>query len=246
MQKFDNFAYFVLDHDRHAMTTAQYSFTGYQDNEGTIQAIYYGRKNNDGDDEPHRFKFDRAHRTIRILKTKTDIKGTNVAEFLRNFPECAGSPNGHYKERDGKKVQGGIFYKEIVEGKDAEDAIAAKTTKIKAENIALNLKGVELAQMAALYECYTVGDNAELMQKHRVLEAAGADPTSFLEAYNAPDRAAKSLIKDAVNSRVITKHGEIYMLEDITLGASLDLAVSKLLSDDDLFDTIKSAIKYNK
>ncbi len=248
MPKFENFVYFSLIGGRLAQTPAQYSFTGFHDESlGEVRAIYYGKKDRvSGEDEPHRFKFDRAHRTIRVPKDKLDIKGTDIATFLREFPECQGSPNGHYSEVDGKKIQRGYFFKEIIEGGDAKEAIAAKAKQIEAGNVALNLKGDELAQMAVMYECYSTGEKAELLQKHRVLEASGADPEQFLERYNAPDRKAKALIKDAVNCGVMNKHGEIYMLEDITLGASLDLAVSKLLGDSDLFDTIKSATTLSK
>lgn len=237
----NDFVYFVLERN----SNPNYSFTGYTNQEdGVLKYIYKGRKDrNTGDNIPHRFKFDRAHRTIRVRKNEKDINGTNIAEFLRNFPECKDSDNGHYVNQGSpSQVQTSIWFKELKTHDDAVTAIEAKANKIKAENIALNLEGTDLRQLSVLCGC---PNNDESVAKHAVLEAAGADPAKFLEFYDSAEREVKSLIKQAVSSGEINVVGTLHKWKDITLGVNEEFTVSKLTEDKELFTAIKEALKLN-
>jgi hypothetical protein len=232
MPNFNDFVYFVLVRNGNA----SYSFTGYTDQTtGETKVIHYGRKDHLGNDVPHRFKFDKAHRSLRVPKNKKDIHGNSVVEFLRGFPECLNSPNGYYKEVEGEKKHINMWFKEMNEGKDAEIAIDAKRVKINAESTALNLEGDELAEMAIL--CGTMTED-EGIQKHRVLEYAGASPEKFMEMYNQPDRQATTLLKRAVHAGLVSQKGTMFIWEEITIGANESLAVSKLVEDTTLMDAI--------
>ena len=240
----NDYTYFVLNKNGNAA----YSFTGYTDKEtGVTVAIYKGRKDKKtGEDVPHRFGFDRAHRSIRVHNKDAsliaDSKGVKMksADFIRNFPECKGSPNGHY---DDNGVQSGIMFSEVKAREDAMTAVEAKTFKIKAESAALNLTGGELREMAILVQCF---DTDELMQKHKVLEYAGSDPADFMALYNSPERSANALLKKSIQAGIVSVKGTLYIWGNDTIGATHELAVSKLMVDKDVATALKEAIRKSK
>lgn len=233
MNKFDDYVYFVLIKN----SNASYGFTGYQDlASGQIKTINFGKKDHRGVMIPHKFRFDRAHRTIRVHKNQIDMDGNNIADFLRDFPECEGSRNGYYSEG----IQSNMWFKEINEGKDASLAVEAKMIKLKAETTAAGLEGIDLQQMAIL--CGTF-DEDPTMQMHRVLEYSGADPTRFLDLYNGPERGAKSLLSRAVREGMITRRGAIFAWKNVTVGANEELAIAKLMADPALAAAIETNLK---
>lgn len=235
MPDFNNYVYFVLQRN----SNASYSFTGYTHPEtGQVIAIYKGRRDKDGREVPHRFKFDKAHRSMRIHKNEKDSNGNSVVEFLRDFPECANSPNGSYAGEGKKKVQTNIWFYELNEGKDAKEAVDAKRAKIEAESLALRLEGEELRGMAIL--CGTFDDD-ETKQLHRVLEYAGADPERFMTFYKSPDREATILLRRAVKAGLIRQKAQLFIWEDVTVGTSEGAAIAKLMED----EVLKSAIEDN-
>ncbi|KKN46950.1 hypothetical protein LCGC14_0667740 [marine sediment metagenome] len=237
MPDFNNFVYFVLVRNGNA----SYSFTGYSDIEtGEVKVINFGKKDpKTGNDLPHRFRFDRAHRSMRWNKNHKDIHGNSVVDFLRNFPECGGSPGGVYTEVDGEPFQSNMMFKEMNESKDAEIALDAKRLKNKAETTALKLKGEELSDMAVL--CGMLSKD-EGMQLHRVVEYAGASPEKWLEMYDQPERTVKALLQKAVAAGVVdNSRGTLYVWENITIGANESLAISKLMED----SSIREAIEQN-
>lgn len=235
----NNFVYFVLERN----SNPNYSFTGYTDKvSGDLKYIYKGRKDSNGDDLPHRFKFDRAHRTIRVHKDSKDIKGTNIANFISEFPECSESKNGHYINiGTPDEVQTSVWFKELKEHEDAITAIEAKAIKIKAENIALNLEGADLRELSILCGCPNPDEG---IAKHAVLEAAGADPTKFIALYESPEREVKALVRQAVSANTITVIGTLHKWKEITLGVNEEFTISKLTADKDLFSAIKEALKH--
>ena len=237
MPDFNNFVYFVLVRN----SNASYSFTGYTDKaSGDTKVLYMGKKDHKGNDVPHRFRFDRSHRSLRIPKNWRDINKNSVVEFLRDFPECGDSPNGVYTTlEDGTLHQSNMYFKEMNEGKDAQIALDAKGLKNDAETLALKtLQGDELAEMAIL--CGTLSTD-EKIQRHRVAEYAGASPEPFLEMYNQPERKAKALLRKAVTAGIVSTRGTIHSWENITLGSNEDMAVAKLAED----SSIREAIEQN-
>jgi len=236
---FNDFIYFVLEKN----SNPSYSFNGYYDlASGQEKFIFKGRTARNGTVEvPHRFKFDRAHRSIRVHKNEVDKYGNSVAEFLRGFPECKDSPNGSYNtDANGKKTQSGVWFKEVKEHADAVTAIEAKQVKLAAENVAIALKGSDLRDMAVLFNCL---HDDESITQHKVLEYAGSDPSKFMEFYNSPTRAAKSLLLKAVKAGEVSVKGTIYIWKEQTLGVSEDFAVAKLTSDEELAQALIENLK---
>lgn len=248
----NNYVYFVLNKNGNA----NYSFNGYTDKEsGLLMQIFKGQKftNKAGvtTEVAKRFSFDPAHRTIRVhkndrsLKSHFDNNGKEVflktVDFLRGYPDCKGSPNGNYADAD-KKIQYFMF-SEVKDEEDATTAVDAKRIRNKAEGIALDLKGAELKEMAVLCQCF---DEGAAMQMHKVAEFAAAKPETFLGYYESPERSAKALLQKAVSVGSVQQRGTLFVFGNETLGASADLAVSKLMGDKDISKALTIDVKSKK
>jgi hypothetical protein len=239
-----DYHYFIL----HKNSAAVFSFTGYTDKEsGILMQIFKGRKEKvDGErvDVPHRWKFDSAHRSIRVHKNDRSILPTTIydedgkekqiflksVDFLRGYPSCKGSPNS----------KGEWMFAEVKEHEDAVTAVEAKEIQLKALNAAMNLDKGDLKEMSALYGFFNTDD---AKQKHYLLEKAGANPAEFLEFYDSPERSAKALLKKAISLSIVKVKGTLHVWEKETLGADEALAISKLMSDKDYMEGLKNAVK---
>jgi len=244
----EDYIYFVL---KQAGKTS-YSFTGYTDKAtGTLMVIYKGRKEKlqgELQDIPHRWKFDAAHRTIRVHKNDKSIIPTVIfdsegkekkvylksVDFLRGYPDCKGSPNNSTSD---------FMFSELKEHEDAVTAVDAKRVKIEAESKALNLEGGELKEMAVLLGNF---DPDDAKQKHFVLEKAGADPKTFLELLEAPERGAKALLRKAISLGIVKLRGSLHSWENEGIGADEDQAVAKLMKDQEFADALRNAVKGNR
>ena len=230
------YTYFVLLNSNNA----GYGFNGYIDKEGIHRYIERGRDDR-GNILYRRFKFTPARRMISIPNSQQD-----VIKFLREHPECAGSPNGSYNtDENGNKVQNQVWFKEINEGKDAEISIEATERKFEATSAALSLKapskGKELKHVALL--CGYDGDDRKLAL-HHILQFAENNPDRFLEIYKDPTKEVQYLIKNGLKKGgYLRKKGFIIYWQEVKLGNSFENAVKRLLDDAELLDAIKEDAK---
>ncbi len=242
--KHEDYVYFVLKRSGNT----SYSFTGYTDKKtGILMVVYKGRKQKiqgEVTDIPHRWKFDDAHRTIRVHRNEKSLLPTIIfdekgeekkiyiksVDLLRGYPECKDSPNGN----------GNFMFSEVKAHEDAVTAVDAKKIQLKALNAAMNLGDGELKEMSALYGNFDP-DNAK--QKHFLLEKAGAEPSRFLEIFESPERSAKALLKKAVALGLVKVKGTLHVWESETLGADEAMAISKLMSDTDYAEGLRNAVK---
>ena len=130
------------------------------------------------------------------------------------------------------------MFSEVKDHEDAVTAVDAKRVKLDAENAAINLKSTDLKEMAALYGNFDPDDAKKM---HYLLERAGADPSGFLELYNSPDRSPKALLLKAISLKIVKKRGSLHIWENETIGASEDMAISKLMQDTEMFEALKQA-----
>src|SRR5688572_10789091 len=90
----------------------------------------------------HRWKWDQdGSRILTVHKNKTDKSSDkpeeclNAVDFLRNSPNCLGSPRGTFSHEG---VQMDIFFREINEEKSAEVALEVEMKRMEAQNLALS------------------------------------------------------------------------------------------------------------
>src|SRR5689334_3892065 len=106
---------------------------GYVDNANAlgrgvgVYVEYITSKDQRGNPKAKRFKWDESFRKIMTRPSDRDITGLSQFEYLKNSPECEGSPNGFYQKIDGQLVQLGVVYREFNPEKDAENALEADT-----------------------------------------------------------------------------------------------------------------------
>ena len=220
----EDFVYFVLESG--FINRASNSFVlDYFDSNIGDQFTLTERKS--GQEMVKRFKFDRAHRNIRIPK-----RNETLLDAIRNHPLCAGSRNGTYiKDDKGEKKQVNVLFKELNNDKDAEVMITASELKAKALN-----KAVEISKSPeeAEYICLSLGLKAEGKQSHaHLLLFAEKEPTKFLEVVDSKDTKARGLVKKGINKGIFERKGVMYFVDDVEFGVDFEDVISTIIKDED-------------
>ena len=185
----------------------------------------------------HRWKFDQdGARTIRVHKNKTDVseRKLNAVEFLRNSPNCKGSPNGAYSLYG---TQTDIYFEEMNDEKTAREGLNAEVVRVDALNAALKVKGQDFVDLCALIGVF---NKEESVMRFALVDFAKNKPDKFNELYHDPVRQLKSLIRRGVSANVITKEGRMLSWENKLLGVDEDDAVRALKTDENLFKALKA------
>jgi hypothetical protein len=226
MKNSKDFIHFVLLPSPNGKIRSHYTFSGYSDLEGTIIEYHEGAVNSKtGKPEAADFHFSRRHRAMPVHKNAhgKDREGARISkiDFLRNNPECEGSPNNTGQQ---------CWYKEMNTDKDVDIALEAGNTRREAEGIAAGFSGNDLKSAAALYN--ETSDSVK-KQKFAVLQWAFHDPEGFLKQINTDDFKIRGFIKRCLAHGVFTKSGTILRWGSITIGIDEDDAVRKLLLDED-------------
>lgn len=192
-------------------------------------------QNKVGNPVVYRFLFSQGGgKIISVPEVWKDVEGKSMADFLRNHPECEGSP----------KNRGQLaYFKEIDIEKDAEIQLEAEDKIRLAVNEAAALKGDKLKYVALL-----IGENSdkESKQSLAVIQYAKSAPDSFMTMVKSPDVEVRAMVREGITKAVITKKGSLHMWETVNLGGDEDAAVANLVKDKDLKDAIKRAISLKK
>lgn len=217
-------------------TNNVFGFRTYNNEKGQTTGFIEG-KDKDGMPIYRRWKFDKDVRKISVHKEKTDIDGkTKAVDFLRNSPNCKGSPNGTYTT-DGDQLD--VFFEEVNETKAATIGVEFETMRLKAQNAALAVKGQDFIDLCALIGVF---NKEEMVMRFALLDYAKNKPTSFMEIYEDPVRQLKSLIRRAVKTNVFTKEGKMLMWENKLIGTDEEDAVATLRKDENLLKAIKANV----
>lgn len=235
MKNSKDFIHFVLLPSPNGKIRSHYTFSGYSDIEDNIIEYHEGAINNKtGKPEPADFHFSRRHRAmpvhIRAHGKDRDGKYITKVDFLRNNPECEGSPNNTGQQ---------CWYKEMNTDKDVDIALEAGETRRKAETFAAGLSGSELRSAAALYN--ETSDSVK-KQKFAVLQWAFHDPDGFLTQISTDDFKIRGFIKRCLAHGVFTKSGTILRWGSVTIGIDEDDAVRKLMLDEDTAVAIRKLL----
>jgi hypothetical protein len=210
-----------------------FSFRTYNNDKGQSIGFIEGY---DKDNRPiyRRWKFDQDVRKISVHKDKTDLNGLNAVEFLRNSPNCVGSPSGSYSP-DGDQID--VYFEEVNTAKAAEKGIAIELLLLEAQNAAVKVKGQDFTDLCALIGVF---DKDEAIMKYSLIGYAKSQPESFLQMYKDPIRQLKSVIRRAVHEGVFTKTNRMIKWENELIGVDEDEAVEKLRKDEALLKAVKA------
>lgn len=157
----------------------------------------------------------------------TKPKKMKVTEYLDNSPYL------------------GVAFKKIDEARDAKDVVSAKSTRIKAEQAALDLisNQEKLTEMANLMGVF----KDDIDQQHRaVLEYAGHHPEAFMKMLGSADSSIKALILKGIDSGVLRRTGKVISWEGDVIGADVEDAIQSLVKDKVKLKALEKAVKQNK
>lgn len=175
-----------------------------------------------------RYKFNKSKRMLRIHKGQED-----VIDLIRNHPECEGSPNGQYREINGKLVHLDATFKEMNSDKDADVVISA--AKLRAEALQLSVELMnepEKAEMVAtILNINTTGKSSFA----GLMTYAEGNPKEFLSVAKADDIEYRGLIKKAINTGVLERRGVTYFIGTIEFGIEEDDMLKSILTDKDKY-----------
>lgn len=232
---FSKYVYFV-----YIGNNKTYGFRNYSDSETGLERGYVTGFDKNNQPIMKEWVFDNgSRRQIRVSSTEKDKTGQLAVDFLRNSPECMGSPSGRYVDgENGEKKQVLVYFKEINEAKDAQVALDSRKISIDAQKKALELKGLELEEMASLIGIFSKDEEILTL---KVLDYAHNRPTDFLSLYDDPSRKVKALVSKGLHTTVLTQDGKLIKWEGKVVGADFDDAVSTLMKDEKL----KKAIELN-
>lgn len=241
--KAPDYVYFVFTRG----TQAHYGFSTYTDTVGAlgvpgkpVYITYQQDKNNKP--IPYFFTISIRDRALRVEKNKTDANGVSVVEFLRNSPECKGSPNGDYMidPATGEEIQTNVFFKELDEETDASTALKAKDFRRNAENLAADLSFEDVMDINALCGIYKKG---ELLSRHAIMELAGNRPDVFMAAYDNPQRKALALVRRGIDKGVLKLNGTVVTWNKTTIGLDEEDAAKNLQKDAKMMDALEQQVK---
>lgn len=204
---------------------AGFSFNSYYDNDGVVHFIP-DKTNENGIVEKYRFKFNTNNRVLRIPNAQKE----KIA-FLKNAPWCEGSPNAGVDQK--------FYYKEVNTEKDAATVVENEGIRIGAQSKALSLKGQDLADIALLCGTYSP---SESIQRKRVLDYSGSNPSGFIAMIESPDFKTRALLRRAISKSVITKKGFLFMWGDEHLGNDEDAVVQRLMKDKAIYKAVDEKI----
>lgn len=203
---------------------------------------YVTSRDDRGRDKGKYFTWSESHRRFVVREGERDINGITQYDFLKNAPECEGSPNGTYSP-DG--TQTNILYREMNTAKDAEVALEADQVRILAQANALALEPTVLAEVAAHIGVFASKDDpGNLQMKVRVVDWAGKHPADYWTVLNSGDREVRAVIRKAIADSILSVKGTIIMWEETVIGADENAAVSKLMNDPAMFSALKEKIDF--
>jgi hypothetical protein len=223
-----------------------FSFSSYADRAGVFgdpgsTVMYVVSKDAKGDPKGKYFSWNESHRKFQVRDGEKSINGISQYNFLKNAPECEGSPNGRYTPGG---EQAGVMYREMNTTKDAEVALQADEGRITAQQTAFNLDTETLAEVAAYIGVFASDEDPDgTIMKVRVVDWAGKHPNDFSKTLNSGDRHIRALIRKAVSDGTFDKRGEIIYWNTSMLGPDEDAVVKSVLEDKLLFSTLKDKIK---
>lgn len=221
---------------------------GYTDHAGVVadntpQSKQKGRyveyvlaKDDKGRDKAKRFRFDQSLGRLLTRPSDTDIYGKSQFEFLKNHPECEGSPNGTYTD-DG--VQTGVSFRELNTAKDAAVALRADRLRNSAESSALSLDKQTLEEIANIIGYYGDVDDQMLL---KVVEFARKKPGEYHELLKSDDRGVRAIIRKAIVEGIFRQHGPLIKWDTLTVGNDEDDAVATLRKDKQMLSALQEKL----
>jgi len=220
------------------------SFRHYTDHAGAIGdpgrlIEYVTSKDSEGKSVSKYFVLDESRRRLQVRETDKDMNGLSQYEFLKNYPECEGSPNGDYIEVDGIVIQRGVIFRELDSDKDADVALEAEAQRTKAKDSAFKLDDKTLQEIAANIGFFGAPGS---QMKLTVIEFAEKRPSDYFKLLNAGDRNVRAIVRKAIADGLFSVRGSIIYWENTVMGSDENEAVARILKDEQILNALQNKV----
>jgi len=232
----DDYTFFVLDDA--FKNNASFGFrAAYTDRQGDFHKLTtHQLDKSTGEKMIRKFTIQKGHKTLRVHNSRTE-----ELEFLRNHPNCKGSPNGAYRPgSNGEMLQLDVWFSEVNTERDAAKAVEWRTLRIDAQNKILELAGNDQDLIEFGTAIGYLGTPKVVM--FSLFEHAEKDPQYILEEINSPDMKAKSLYREGVSKGILQRKGISYMLEDFEIGVDDDSCIKTIKTNEDVAKLLKKKL----
>jgi hypothetical protein len=252
----DNSYYFVLVPDREFRETqdiagnkilepaiGSISFTSYTDKTDQLKTgAGRGVMYTVGIDKFNRprgknFTLSQSHRAFRVRPDERDINGISMYDFIRNHPECEGSPNGAYKS-DGTQIN--VTFRLADGAADSKIALDATLRKADAQSSAGRLDDQTLMEVAAVG--IAAHGEPDSVMRHKVVEWAGRRPEDYFKVLEAGDRLVRAIIRRGLATSILDRRGELIYWADLQIGTSEEKAIQFLLENEDIYGRLAEKV----
>jgi hypothetical protein len=221
-----DFVYFILK-----TANRYYGFTSYTDEKGrAISCI--DKYDQNGNPIPRKFYWRHNRRYIKIHKDAKDETGRSIVEFLRNSPDCEGSPTNSGKS----------MFKEYNPEKDAADLVSANKARIQAQNIVVNLAENDPESFEKLQFALGYGSSTKSVATWSMMQHAEGRPEDIFRALQDEHLKSKALIEAGLQCNELNEKGFMIYWNTMNLGNSRENAAAKLVDDPELMAAIEEKV----
>jgi len=216
-----------------------HSFKGYTNKSDGSYQEYIASKDNKGIPRPKWFTFDESRRRFQVRETDRDLNGVSQYDFLKNSPDCEGSPNGHYVGPDDNRVQIGVSFREFNPAKDAKVSLEADMLRIRAMSDVVQQPKNVLLELGAFIGAFGEADEYMLT---KVIAWVEKRPGDYFRLLHSGDRAIRALVKKALADGLFTTKGQIIYWADSVVGHDEDSAVAAIMRDPNMLEALKKKV----
>lgn len=212
----------------------------------SVSVQYVTSRDKNKNDVGKWFTLDESRRRFQVRQGEQDIQGITQYAFLKNSPDCEGSPNGTYVEVEGNRIQQGVMFRELDSAKDAEVALDAEARRTEAIYSVLKLDEGTLSEIAAFIGVFRDNKLAEAdpdkQMRLRVFEWAGKRPNDYFTLLNAGDRGLRAIVRKAIADGTFTQKGTVIYWESTMVGGDEDAAIATLIREPQMLEVLQKKV----
>ncbi len=208
---------------------ASYTISGYTDKEGN-RIIYTEGKDKQGNPMPKKITFNSSSRQQKVFSSNK-----KKIAFLKNAPQCKGSPNAIPSKMP--------IFKINEPEKERNERLEKRALVMQANKIAIDLNSEELEKIAILAGMSPKGDIN--VTKESVYDYAEKQPQSFLDLakdLNSRDTEYKVFLAKCLDRGIIRLADIGYTFDDLKIGADKTEAIRRISNDKDLHSALENKL----
>lgn len=230
-----------------ASIRSDFSFRTYTDTAGALQqgtgrsVQFTTSRDQRGLDRGKFFKISQQHNAILCNDTDRDLNGVLMFDFIKNHPNCLGSPNGTYViDDEGNKVHANALFKLMDSEGDAEVALEASMNSARAVVSVDEIDEQTLSEVAGV--ALGMYGKPDKMMKHALVEWARKNPNDYFKHLKSGDRFLRAIVRKAIADGIFTVKGSLIFWNETMIGTDEDSAIKTLVDDQKMLEGLKEKV----